>query len=198
LQGIRLWTRGNHFAIHDLVARSLGVKIEDRFWNEHNIFRRSDGLFYQRGATPAWADFAADSSGLTLIPLNMREPILITRGRDAENGLGFAPHGAGRNFSRSAYMRRHAELSEAELVAQETQGIDARFFFGIPDVSELPSAYKNAATVRRQIEEYGLANVVETKEPYGCIMAGDWIRPHRKGKKTHIAAQRLQTQDDAP
>jgi tRNA-splicing ligase RtcB (3'-phosphate/5'-hydroxy nucleic acid ligase) len=200
LQAIRLWTRGNHFAIHDLVARSLGVKIEDRFWNEHNfVFRRSDGLFYHaKGATPAWADFAADSSGLTLIPLNMREPILITRGRDAENGLGFAPHGAGRNFSRSAYMRRHAEVSEAELVAQETQGIDARFFFGIPDVSELPGAYKNAATVRRQIEEYGLAEVVETIEPYGCIMAGDWIRPRRKGKKTHIAARRLQTQDDAP
>ena len=200
LQTIRLWTRGNHFAIHDLVAQSLGVKILDRFWNEHNfVFRKSDGLFYHaKGATPAWADFAADSSGLTLIPLNMREPVLITRGRDAENGLGFAPHGAGRNVSRSAFLRRHAEISEAELVAQETKGIDARFFFGIPDVSELPGAYKNAATVRAQIEEYGLAEVVDTIEPYGCIMAGDWMRPRRKGRKMHIAAARLRTQDDAP
>jgi tRNA-splicing ligase RtcB (3'-phosphate/5'-hydroxy nucleic acid ligase) len=128
----------------------------------------------------------------------MREPILITRGRDAENGLGFAPHGAGRNFSRSAYLRRHAGISEAKIVAEETRGIDARFFCGIPDVSELPGAYKNAATVRRQIEEYGLAEVVDTIESYGCIMAGDWIRPRRKGKKTPIAAQRLRTQDDAP
>jgi tRNA-splicing ligase RtcB len=128
----------------------------------------------------------------------MREPILITRGRDAENGLGFAPHGAGRNFSRSTYLRRHAGVSEAELVAEETRGIDARFFCGIPDVSELPGAYKNAATMRRQIEAYGLAEVVDTIEPYGCIMAGDWIRPHRRGKKTPIAAQRLRTQDDAP
>jgi RNA-splicing ligase RtcB len=200
LQTIRLWTRGNHFVIHDLVAQSLGVKILDRFWNEHNfVFRKSDGLFYHaKGATPAWAHFAADSSGLTLIPLNMREPVLITRGCDAENGLGFAPHGAGRNFSRSAFLRRHAETSEAELVAQETKGIDARFFFGIPDVSELPGAYKNAATVRAQIQEYALAEVVDTIEPYGCIMAGDWIRPRRKGKKTHIAAARLRTQDDAP
>src|SRR5215210_789362 len=119
-----------------------------------------------------------------LIPLNMREPILITRGRDAENGLGFAPHGAGRNFSRSAYLRRHAGISEAELVAEETRGIDARFFYGIPDVSELPGAYKNAATMRRQIEAYGLAEVVDTIEPYGCIMAGDWIRPHRRLSRT--------------
>ena len=31
------------------------------------------------------------------------------------------------------------------MVAEQTKGIDARFFCGIPDVSELPGAYKNAA-----------------------------------------------------
>jgi len=111
------------------------------------------------------------------------------RGRDAENGLGFAPHGAGRNFSRTAFLRRHAGLTEAELVARETKGIDARFFCGIPDVSELPGAYKSAATVRRQIADYGLAEVVATIEPIGCIMAGDWqrIAPWRKGKKRPVS-----------
>ena len=101
-----------------------GSKRKDRFWNEHNfVFRKSDGLFYHaKGATPAWAGFAADSSGLTLIPLNMAEPILITRGLDAENGLGFAPHGAGRNFSRTAYMRRHAGKTEQQIVAEQTAG----------------------------------------------------------------------------
>ena len=144
LQLIRTWTKKNHFAIHDVVAGALGLKVKDRFWNEHNfVFRKSDGLFYHaKGATPAWADFAADSSGLTLIPLNMAEPILIARGLNADNGLGFAPHGAGRNFSRSAYMRRHAGKTEEQMVAEQTKGIDARFFCGIPDVSELPGAYK--------------------------------------------------------
>jgi RNA-splicing ligase RtcB len=197
LQTIRAWTKANHFAIHDLVVDALGLRRGDRFWNEHNfVFRRSDGLFYHaKGATPAWADFAPDSSGLTLIPLNMAEPVLIARGLDADNGLGFAPHGAGRNFSRSAYMRRHAGKTEAQMVAEQTAGIDARFFCGIPDVSELPGAYKNAATVRRQIEEYGLAEVVDAIEPVGSIMAGDWQRnapwrkkkaeqpPHRVGKR---------------
>jgi hypothetical protein len=120
-----------------------------------------------------------------LIPLNMAEPILITRGLDAENGLGFAPHGAGRNFSRSAYMRRHAGKAEEEMVAEQTKGIDARFFCGIPDVSELPGAYKSAASVRRQIAEYDLAEVVDTIDPVGCIMAGDWQRdaPWRRKKR---------------
>jgi RNA-splicing ligase RtcB len=186
LQLIRTWTKKNHFAIHDAVARHLGAKVKDRYWNEHNfVFRKPDGLFYHaKGATPAWAGFAADSSGLTLIPLNMAEPVLITRGLDAGNGLGFAPHGAGRNFSRSAYMRRHAGRTEAEIVAEQTRGIDARFFCGFPDVSELPGAYKSAAVVRRQIAEYGLAEVVDTIEPIGSIMAGDWQRnaPWRKKK----------------
>ena len=100
------------------------------------------------------------------------------------SGLGFAPHGAGRNFSRSAYMRRHAGRTETEIVAEQTKGIDARFFCGIPDVSELPGAYKSAAVVRRQIAEYGLAEVVDTIDPIGSIMAGDWQRnaPWRRKK----------------
>ncbi len=186
LQLIRSWTKANHFAIHDLVAEVLGLERKDRFWNEHNfVFQKHDGLFYHaKGATPAWPDFAPDSCGLTLIPLNMAAPILITRGLNAENGLGFAPHGAGRNFSRTAYLRRHAGKTEQAMVAEQTAGIDARFFCGIPDISELPGAYKTAATVRAQIAEFGLAEVVDTIEPIGCIMAGDWQRtaPWRKKK----------------
>jgi tRNA-splicing ligase RtcB len=187
LQTVRAWTKANHFAIHALVADRLGARSEDRFWNEHNfVFRKSDGLFYHaKGATPAFRGFAEDDSGLTLIPLNMAEPILIARGRNADNGLGFAPHGAGRNFSRTAYMKRIAGRTEAEIVAEQTRGIDARFFCGIPDISELPLAYKSAATVRRQIEEYGLAEVVDTIEPIGCIMAGEWQRdaPWKRKKR---------------
>jgi RNA-splicing ligase RtcB len=178
LQTIRAWTKASHFAIHDRVVEVLGVQVEDRFWNEHNfVFRKSDGLFYHaKGATPAWEGFATDSNGLTLIPLNMAEPVLIARGKNADNGLGFAPHGAGRNFSRSAYLRRHAGKSDAQMIAEQAPGLDVRYFCGIPDVSELPMAYKNAAAVRRQIDEYGLAEIVDTIEPIGNIMAGDWQR----------------------
>ena len=193
LQIIRTWTKGNHYALHDMITSALGLKRVDRFWNEHNfVFRRSDGLFYHaKGATPAWADFAADSSGLTLIPLNMAEPILIARGRDAANGLGFAPHGAGRNFSRTAYLKRHPGKTDAEIMAEQTVGIDARFFSGIPDVSELPGAYKPAATVRKQITDYGLAGIADTIEPVGSIMAGDWQQDApwklRKRRKQSVA-----------
>ena len=178
LQLIRAWTKGNHFAIHDSIAWALALRIEDRFWNEHNfVFRRADGLFYHaKGATPAYENFSDDTNGLTLIPLNMAEPILITRGRDAVNGLGFSPHGAGRNFSRSAYFGQTAGKSPADLLAEQAPGIDARYFSGVPDVSELPGAYKNAASMRRQIDKFGLAEVVDLIDPIGNIMAGNWRR----------------------
>jgi hypothetical protein len=112
----------------------IDLERKDRFRNEHNfVFRKSDGLFYHaKVATPAWSDFAADSSGLTQIPLNMAEPILITRGLDAANAL--------------------------------------------PAAQRRPGAYKNAAAVRAQIAEFGLAEIVDTIEPIGCIMAGDGQR----------------------
>jgi RNA-splicing ligase RtcB len=197
LQTIRQWTKENHYAIHDMTAEKLAAKVSDRFWNEHNfVFRKSDGLFYHgKGATPAFDNWAEDATDLTIIPLNMAEPILIVRGSNAAHGLGFSPHGAGRNFSRTAHMRRLGEefgadsrgLSPNNIAAvmeRETSGLDARFFSGIPDISELPSAYKNAANVRSQIEHYGLAEIIDEVIPYGSIMAGDWQRdaPWRRGK----------------
>jgi len=186
MQAIRLWTKASHYAIHDLAAARLSTGAGDRFWNEHNfVFRKSDGLFYHgKGATPAFAGWADDATDLTIIPLNMAEPILIARGSDAANGLGFSPHGAGRNFSRTQHKRQMAGRTDEEIFAEETAGIDARFFMGITDISELPSAYKNAANVKRQIAHFGLAEIVDEVEPYGCIMAGDWERdaPWRKAR----------------
>lgn len=176
LQIVREWTKANHFAIHDMTARVANQGVEDRFWNEHNfVFRKTDGLFYHaKGATPAFDGWANDATDHTIIPLNMGEPILIVRGSNADNGLGFSPHGAGRNMSRTAHKRRIGDRADTEVFAEETAHIDARFFCGRIDVSELPSAYKNADAVRSQIGHYGLAEIVDEVLPYGSIMAGDW------------------------
>lgn len=191
LQIVRAWTKENHFAIHDMAAAGVSARVADRFWNEHNfVFRKSDGLFYHgKGATPAFDGWAADATDLTIIPLNMAEPILIVRGANAANGLGFSPHGAGRNLSRSQHKRMLDGRTDEEVFAEETKGLDARFFSGITDVSELPSAYKNANAVRAQIAEYGLAEVVDEVVPYGSIMAGDWERnaPWRRKREAKRA-----------
>lgn len=184
LQLIRQWTKSNHFTLHDMALAEAGANRVDRMWNEHNFVFLRDGFYYHaKGATPGWKDFAPDSQGLTLVPLNMAEPILITRGMDAPNGLGFLPHGAGRNFSRSEHIRRNAHLTPQQMVDEETKEIDARFWSGIPDASEMPSAYKNAEQVTSQIKKHGLAWVVDHIDPVGCIMAGDWMKPHRDRRR---------------
>ncbi len=183
LQLIRKWTKANHNAIHQATVEMSGAQPGERFWNEHNfVFKRGDLYSHGKGATPAWGDYAADATGLTLIPLNMAEPVLVVRGSDADHALGFSPHGAGRNFSRSEHKRRMGEMTAQEALEAETKGLDVRFPAGPIDASELPSSYKNAANVVRQIGTFDLAEIVDYIDPYGCMMAGD-IPPFWKDKK---------------
>ena len=154
--------------IHDLIIGNQNFV--DRFWNEHNFVFEKDGLYYHaKGATPGWNDLYEQ----TLVPMNMEEPILITRGTGVENGIGFLPHGAGRNMSRKMFKEIFPNPSLLE-------GIDVRFFSGKPDVTEYPQAYKNAQEVRQQMKKYNLAEVVDEIVPYGCIMAGETEFPYKK------------------
>ncbi|KMW60391.1 Protein RtcB [Candidatus Rhodobacter oscarellae] len=184
LQLIRKWTKANHIAIHQATVEAARAgDVGERFWNEHNfVFKRGDLFYHGKGATPAWGDYAADATGLTLIPLNMSEPVLVVRGKDADHGLGFSPHGAGRNFSRSEHKRRMGSVTPEQMLRAETEGLDVRFHAGGVDASELPSSYKNAGNVVAQIKSYDLAEIEDYIDPCGCIMAGD-VPPFWQKKK---------------
>ena len=192
LQVIRKWTKQNHICIHDATAKKAGVSVENRFWNEHNfVFRDGDLFFHAKGATPLNEKYMPDITGPRLIPLNMAEPILIVEGESTATNLGFAPHGAGRNRSRTSHRKSKGDMPIAEIFAAETEGLDVRFFSNEIDITELPSAYKNADSVRNQMEEFGLGNVIDEVMPYGSIMAGDWQKnapwKNRRRKKKAAA-----------
>ncbi len=174
LQTMRDWTKKNHEVIHDSVAEKLNISKEDRYWNEHNfVFKDGDLFYHAKGATPLDAKFMPDITGPRLIPLNMSEPVLIVEGKTTKSNLGFAPHGAGRNVSRTQH-RKSKTGTTMEIFNEETKGLDVRFFSKEIDITELPSAYKNAEAVRNQMDEFGLGEVIDEVMPYGCIMAGDW------------------------
>ncbi|WP_221405028.1 DUF6331 family protein [Aurantibacter aestuarii] len=174
LQIIRQWTKTNHEVIHNSVAEALEIPIENRYWNEHNfVFKDGDLFYHAKGATPLDKKFMPDITGPRLIPLNMAEPVLIVEGETTTTNLGFAPHGAGRNVSRTRH-RKSKSGSIMQIFKEETKGIDARFFSKEIDITELPSAYKNAKTVRAQMDEFNLGKVIDEVMPYGSIMAGDW------------------------
>ena len=130
LQLVRAWTKRNHEAIHEATVEAVGASVTDRFWNEHNfVFReeREDGpiVWHAKGATPIHDAFLPDTDGRQIVPLNMAEPILIVRGERTASNLGFAPHGAGRNMSRTKHKRALGGRADADVVATETEGLDA-------------------------------------------------------------------------
>lgn len=187
LQIVRKWTKLNHFNLHYKVSKLSGRIMKECFWNEHNFVFKHEELFYHaKGATPLDDKFVPDSTdGLRIIPLNMGQPILIVKGCTTENNLGFAPHGAGRNISRTKHKKNITGTTDDEQFAIETKGLDIRFFSNNIDVSELPSAYKDANNIKSQMRKFNLGKIVDEIMPYGCIMAGDMQKdaPWRKKKE---------------
>ncbi len=206
LQYVARWTKANHRAIHRRFLERIGGKAVAEVGNEHNfVWQRGDTYFHGKGATPAWKD-AEGRPQLGLIPLNMAEPVLLVLGGDREDFLSFAPHGAGRNLSRTALRRQFPdEASRRTAIERGTDGLDVRWFCGKPDLSETPVAYKNAAQIKEQIRHFGLAEVVAEIRPLGCIMAGDsgrsWrnreedLTPKQKRQIEHRADRRRVNQD---
>ncbi len=196
LQTIRAWTRANHEVIHEHAIEKANGQVADRLWNEHNfVFREEDGagsiFWHAKGATPIHNAFLPDTDGRQIVPLNMAEPILFVKGERNARNRGFAPHGAGRNMSRTRHKAALAGRTDAEVFAEETAGLDVRFWMGQTDISELPSAYKNAASVLADMRAFDLADVVDRVLPYGSIMAGDWERdaPWKKARAAKRAAR---------
>lgn len=184
LQYVSRWTLANHQSIHRRFVEQSGASPVCQFGNEHNfVWKRGDLFLHGKGATPAWRGEDGHPA-LGLIPLNMAEPVLMILGSDNADYLSFAPHGAGRNVSRTATLRafRHPDGSldegkvEAEM-ARRTRGLEIRWWFGRPDLSETPVAYKDAAAVRAQIARFGLAEILAEIHPLGCIMAGEMGTP---------------------
>ena len=88
-------------------------------------------------------------------------------------------------------VRSVAQQPIQDIFEEETKGLDVRFYFNEIDITELPSAYKSAATVRNQMEEFGLGEVIDEVLPYGCIMAGNWQKnaPWKKKREAKLLAR---------
>jgi len=199
LQYVSRWTLANHQSIHQRFLDSIGATATTAFGNEHNfVWKKDQGdekkpvFLHGKGATPAWKDDAGNPL-LGLIPLNMAEPILIVLGKDNQDCLGFAPHGAGRNLSRTALKKRFYTETRSNdpkavqvAIDHATKGLDIRWYCGKPDLSESPIAYKNADQVKAQIKQFSLAEIVAEIQPLGCIMAGEDEIPYWQRKKESL------------
>jgi len=182
LQYLSRWTKTNHQMIHQKFIEAIGSKPVTEIGNEHNfVWQKPDSKTYLhgKGATPAWLCESGNPL-LGLIPLNMAEPILLTLGSNNVEHLSFSPHGAGRNMSRRALLRRYTKSKKTGFdqklleqdIAEGTAGIEVRWYQGRPDITETPRGYKPAETVREQIKQFGLAEIIAEISPLASIMSG--------------------------
>lgn len=177
LQYVSRWTKANHQCIHQRFLDRIGSTAIETIGNEHNfVWKRGDVFYHGKGATPAWKDEQGRPL-VGLIPLNMAEPILLVLGNDNEDFLSFAPHGAGRNLSRTALRKQFRSADQRRhLIEHHTRDIDARWFSGRPDLSEIPIAYKNPEEIKKQIRHFDLATIAAEIRPLGSLMAGKFTR----------------------
>lgn len=176
LQYVSKWTAENHNSIHRRFLENIGgLEHHDKstISNEHNFVWKRDGIYYHgKGATPSFP------GEYGLIPMNMSENILIVKGK-GNDYLNFAPHGAGRNVSRTTIKKRlHANgKCLARTVEENTKDIEVVWYQGKPDVTETGIAYKKKDDIVAEIRKYDLCDIIGEIKPLGCIMAGEPIHP---------------------
>lgn len=184
LQYVSLWTKANHESIHRIFRDNIESEIEFTIGNEHNfVWKRGDTFLHGKGVTPAWKNEFTGAGLVGLIPLNMSSEILLVFGNNNEKFLSFAPHGAGRNFSRNELKKRYLTdgiENKDDIINNQNRGLDIRWYNGNSDISETAIAYKNKDSIKKQIEKYDLATVFGEIKPLGCIMAGENLRVFKK------------------
>lgn len=168
---LKEWTIYNHKSTMCKVLESVNLQkscdpLPYFASSTHNfVFKEGTKFYHAKGATPI------SNESLSVIPLNMSSPILLVK-PFLGSKVKFAPHGAGRNTSRTAYLKTVEGKSIESLIGDQCEGIDVRFYSGVADVSELPNAYKDPKTIIRLLLHHKIADVVDMIKPFGSIMAG--------------------------
>ena len=115
--------------LYDIVNNMNGAII-DKLTSTHNYIDLNN-MILRKGAISAQKD------ELLVIPLNMRDGILICKGKGNEDWNYSAPHGAGRLYSRS----KAKELFSVEEYAKTMKGIFSTCI-SESTLDEAPFAYK--------------------------------------------------------
>ena len=130
----------NRFTMLFIITQVMKGRILNHMQSIHNYIDL-DTMTLRKGAISA-------KEGETLvIPLNMRDGILICKGKGNEEWNCSAPHGAGRLYSRS----KAKELFSVEDYKETMKGIFSTCI-GASTIDESPFAYKDYQEIMQAIE----------------------------------------------
>jgi len=122
------------------IVKAMGGQITDHINSIHNyidVYHR----ILRKGA------ISAQAGEILVIPLNMRDGMLLCKGKGNVDWNYSAPHGAGRLYSRS----KAKELFSVEQYAQEMDGIFSTCI-NESTIDEAPFVYKNFEEIMECIE----------------------------------------------
>ena len=152
----------NHMVIDRLVMEAIckgsgkNANIVEQIYTTHNYIDFSMKMM-RKGAV------AAPAGRKLVIPFNMRDGLIIARGKGNEDWNQSAPHGAGRLLSRSDAK----ELIDLDEFREAMKGIYSTSV-GTGTIDESPMAYKDPKEILRLIEdtvevEYFIRPVINLK-----------------------------------
>ena len=152
----------NHMVIDrlvlDAICKGSGKKahIVEQIYTTHNYIDFSMKMM-RKGAV------AAPAGRKLVIPFNMRDGLIVARGKGNEDWNQSAPHGAGRLLSRSDAK----ELIDLDEYRESMKGIYSTSV-GTGTIDESPMAYKDPEEILRLIEdtvevEYFIRPVINLK-----------------------------------
>ena len=143
VQTVQEFAELNRYAILDELAGGMKWKIEEQISSVHNYIEESEaGRILRKGA------ISAKKGEPVVIPINMRDGILLGTGRGNADWNVSAPHGAGRRMKREE-VRARFTLSQFKT---EMKGIYS------PSISkdtldEAPFAYRNLEEIEGKIKD---------------------------------------------
>lgn len=141
VQTVQEFASLNRYAILDELARGMKWKIEEQISSVHNYIEETEtGMILRKGA------ISARKGEPVIIPVNMRDGLLLGTGKGNADWNYSAPHGAGRKMKREE-VRSRFTLSQFKT---EMKGIYSSCI-SKNTLDEAPFAYRNLEEIERQI-----------------------------------------------
>lgn len=144
------YSRLNRRIIADEIIKGMGWKEKSSFESIHNYID-DDGIL-RKGSIKAYSD------DKILIPLNMRDGAIIAKGKGNPDWNYSAPHGAGRQYSRSDASTQF----DINQYKQEMNGVYSSCI-NEKTLDESPMAYKNSDMIINTIKD--TAEIIDIIKP---------------------------------
>lgn len=171
------------FETLDIPGTVLGLLTERAVFNGKDAFRRTKHNYVDKDNFTVYKGAASAQEGEdVLIPINMRDGLIVAKGKGNKGWNEAAPHGAGRLLSRTK-AKQNIELGTYLEQMKDVRSIS----INEKTLDEAPDAYKSMDYILEQIQD--TAEVVGVIKPvYNFKVAEDephWVKAKRLKKESN-------------